>query len=209
MIITIYSSSSILMKSCISSFYSSRLLINTIWRIYITICISNMSNISIYMNTTIRTIYFTSYLNTILTFFKLNRSIYENTISITFNNTINLYSRIITLYSSLLIKSCLSSLYSSRLLINTIWRIYFTTIITNITNSSIYKNTTTRTFNCTIYINTILTIFKWNTWIYHNTCTIITFNSTINKYSSSITIYSSIYLLNTICRTCITNIRIY
>ncbi len=120
MIITIYSSSRILMKSCISSLNSSRLLINTICRIYVTICISNMSNICVYMNTTIRTIYFTSYLNTILTFFKLNSSIYENTISITFNNTINLYSRIITLYRTLLIKTCCSSLYSSRLLINTI-----------------------------------------------------------------------------------------
>ena len=189
------------MKTCLSSLYSSRLLINTIWRIYVIISISNMTNVSIYMNTTIRTIYFTSYLNTILTFFKLNRSIYENTICITLNNTINLYSRIITRYRTLLIKACLSSLYSSSILKYTIIRIF-------ITNGRIYKNTTIRTFNCTIYINTILTIFKWNTWIYYNTSTIITFNNTINSYSNNLTIYSTRFLLNKACLLSLNSSRI-
>ena len=121
-----------------------------------------MSNVCVYMNTTIRTIYFTSYLNTILTILKLNSSIYENTIIITFNNTINFYSISITLYSTrfLLNKSCLLSLNSSRHLINTIYSFF-------ITNSSIrYINTTIRTIYFTIYRNTIRTVFKLNTFIY-------------------------------------------
>lgn len=131
------------------------------------------------MNTAIRTIYLTSYLNTILTILKLNRFIYENTVSITLNNTINLHSRIITLYSTFLIKACCSSLYSSRSLINTICRIHI--IFTpNMADICVYINTTTRTINFTIYLNTIITILKLNRFTYINTITIITINNTIN-----------------------------
>ena len=175
-----------------------------------------MSNVCVYMNTTIRTIYFTSYLNTILTILKLNSSIYENTIIITFNNTINFYSISITLYSTrfLLNKSCLLSLNSSRHLINTIYSFF-------ITNSSIrYINTTIRTIYFTIYRNTIRTVFKLNTFIYWNTIS-FTYNNTWNRYTSTTTSYSwgltilikaylsSLYLsrslLNTIFSICITN----
>ena len=154
-----------------------------------------------------RTIHFTIYINTVLRIFKWNSRTYINTITIiTLNNTINLYSRITTRYSTWLIKTCLNSLNSSRHLINTICRIYFTTIITNITNSSTrYINTTIRTFNCTIYINTILIIFELSTWIYQNTTTaicIVTFNIPINWYSINCTIYSSRLLINTICSIC-------
>ena len=111
------------------------------------------------------------------------------------------------------------SLDNSWHLNNTMFRIL------GITDISSYINTTIRTFNSTFYRNTIITIFKWNIWTYHNTCTIIiiTFNNTIKICSISITMYSSTiliktcltsldsswYLNNTISRTCITNISIY
>ena len=153
-----------------------------------------MTNITIYINTTIRTINFTICMNTILTILKLNRTTYRNTIAITLNNTINVYCTTTTIYSSsLLIKTWIFSLYSSRILINTICR-------TCITNIRTYINTTTRTSNFTIYRNTIITVFKLNTRIYFNTNTIntkITFNSTINEYCTTTTIYSSTILIKT------------
>lgn len=132
-----------------------------------------MSNVCIYKNTTIRTIHFTIYRNTIWTIFKLNILIYFNTITIiTFNITINWYSASITIYSTLLIKSYWTSLNSSTTLINTIWRICI--IFTpNMTNICVYINTTISAIHFTIYKNTILTILKLNILTYFNTITII------------------------------------
>ena len=135
-------------------------------------------------------------INTILRIINItNCRIYKNTTIRTFNSTSSVYS------------ICFS-LYCWRILINTIFRRRI------ITNCCIYINTTIRTFNCTICQNTIIISFKWSTWIYINTSTIIwiiTFNSTIKIYSTSYTMYSSRrILINTILRIInITNSRIY
>ena len=133
-----------------------------------------MTDISIYINTTIRTIYFTIYRNTIRTVFKLNTFIYWNTISFTYNNTWNRYTSTTTSYSwglTILIKAYLSSLYLSRSLLNTIFSICITNssryLNTTIRTSyfTIYRNTNIRTSYFTIYRNTIMTILKLNTLI--------------------------------------------
>ena len=66
--------------SIICTIYSSRLLINTICSICL-VSFSNITNSSTrYINTTIRTIYFTIYRNTILSIFSVtNSSSYINT----------------------------------------------------------------------------------------------------------------------------------
>ena len=158
-----------------------------------------MSNICIYINTTIRTFNCTIYKNTIIIIFELSTWIYYNTTTaiciVTFNITINWYSI-----------SC--TIYSSRLLINTIWRRILIISIINITDIWIYINSTIGTIHFTTYINTILTIFKWNTWIYYNTITIITFNNTINSYSNHLTIYSTRFILNKACLLSLNSSRI-
>ena len=149
-----------------------------------------MTDISIYINTTIRTIYFTIYRNTIRTVFKLNTFIYWNTISFTYNNTWNRYTSTTTSYSwglTILIKAYLSSLYLSRSLLNTIFSIC-------ITNSSRYLNTTSRTSNCTSCVYSISTT-RYRTFL---------IKACISSFNSSRSI-----LINTIFRNSITNSRIY
>ena len=125
-ITTIYSILWRLIKTWHISLNSSRLLINTIWRICF-IFTSNITNSWIYINTTIRTFNCTIYINTIFIIFELSTWIYYNTTTalcvITLNITINLYST-----------SC--TIYITRLLINTIWRICLVSF-SNMTNSSI------------------------------------------------------------------------
>ena len=126
-ITTIYSILWRLIKTWHISLNSSRLLINTIWRICF-IFTSNITNSSTrYMNTTIRTFNYTIYINTIFIIFELSTWIYYNTTTaicvVTLNITINLYST-----------SC--TIYITRLLINTIWRICLVSF-SNMTNSSI------------------------------------------------------------------------
>ena len=110
--ITTYSTR-ILMKTWSFSLNNSSILINTICRILIT-------NISIYINTTIRTSNFIKYINTI---------------------SITTYSSII------LIKTCLSSLDSSTFLINTIFRIINITDICIYINSTIRTSNFTNYIN--------------------------------------------------------------
>ena len=106
---TIYTTLFSLIKTYLSSLYSSRILINTIsriifitnssiyinttirtdnfttiyinsiFRIHITTNITNMTNICIYVNSTIRTINWTIYKNTICTILKWNTWTYWNT----------------------------------------------------------------------------------------------------------------------------------
>ena len=126
-ITTIYSILWRLIKTWHISLNSSRLLINTIWRICF-IFTSNITNSSTrYINTTIRTFNYTIYINTIFIIFELSTWIYYNTTTaicvVTLNITINLYST-----------SC--TIYITRLLINTIWRICLVSF-SNMTNSSI------------------------------------------------------------------------
>ena len=149
-----------------------------------------MTNISSYINTTSRTIHFTTYINTIWTILKWNILTYHNTSTaiyvVTLNFTIKIYSIIITIYSSsrILIKAYCSSLYSSRLLINTICRICLV-FFSNITNSStIYINTTIRTFNSTFKLYSISTT-RYRTLLLKSRC---------------FTLNSSTFLINTICR---------
>ena len=192
--ITIYRT--LLPKSRCFTLNSSTFLINTICRIYI-IFTSNMTNVSFYINTTIRAINFTIYFNTIWTFFKLNSFIYYNTIGFTCNNTWNRYTSTTTSYSgdlTILIKAYLTSLYLSRTLLNTKFSIC-------ITNSSIsYINTTIRTFNSTFKLYSISTTR-------YRTLLIKTCLSSLNRWRS--------ILINTICRICliflsnITNSRIH
>ena len=149
--ITFYSST-ILIKTCITSLNSSRSLLNTICRrfsitnvsIYInTIFRTTNYTIRTYINTTFRTIHFTIYLNTIIIIFKWNIRIYINTIIaciVTFNGVFNNYT-------------INGTVYSSRILNNTICSVCFI-FTSNISNISIYINTAIRTFNCTIYLNT-------------------------------------------------------
>ena len=120
-------------------------------------------------------------------------------ILISLNNTSNYYSIIfITIYITKWSKTYVFSLNFSIILINTIFRIL------GITDISSYINTTISTINSTFYRNTIITIFKWNIRIYHNTCTIIiiTFNNTIKICSINITMYSSTILI----KTCVTSL---
>ena len=126
-ITTIYSILWRLIKTWHISLNSSRLLINTIWRICL-VSFSNITNSSTrYINTTIRTFNYTIYINTIFIIFELSTWIYYNTTTaicvVTLNITINLYST-----------SC--TIYITRLLINTIWRICLVSF-SNMTNSSI------------------------------------------------------------------------
>ena len=126
-ITTIYSILWRLIKTWHISLNSSRLLINTIWRICF-IFTSNITNSSTrYINTTIRTFNYTIYINTIFIIFELSTWIYYNTTTaicvVTLNITINLYST-----------SC--TIYITRLLINTICRICLVSF-SNMTNSSI------------------------------------------------------------------------
>ena len=117
----------LLQKSrCFSLYCWRTILINTICRICL-VSFSNITNSSIYINTTIRTFNCTIYKNTIFIIFKLSICIYYNTITaicvVTLNITINLYST-----------SC--TIYITRLLINTICRICLVSF-SNMTNSSI------------------------------------------------------------------------
>ena len=126
-ITTIYSILWRLIKTWHISLNSSRLLINTIWRICL-VSFSNITNSSTrYINTTSRTFNYTIYINTIFIIFELSTWIYYNTTTaicvVTLNITINLYST-----------SC--TIYITRLLINTIWRICLVSF-SNMTNSSI------------------------------------------------------------------------
>ena len=137
-ITTIYSILWRLIKTWHISLNSSRLLINTIWRICF-IFTSNITNSSTrYMNTTIRTFNYTIYINTIFIIFELSTWIYYNTTTaicvVTLNITINLYSTS-------------GTIYSSRLLINTICSIcvIFTSNMSN--SSTSYINTINITHN--------------------------------------------------------------
>ena len=136
-ITTIYSILWRLIKTWHISLNSSRLLINTIWRICF-IFTSNITNSWIYINTTIRTFNCTIYINTIFIIFELSTWIYYNTTTaicvVTLNITINLYSTS-------------GTIYSSRLLINTICSIcvIFTSNMSN--SSTSYINTINITHN--------------------------------------------------------------
>ena len=138
----------LLQKSrCFSLYCWRTILINTICRICL-VSFSNITNSSIYINTTIRTFNCTIHINTIsftfnstdnwysrittlnsskrlintiLSIFSItNSSSYLNSTTFTYNSALNWNSIIITIYSTLLIETIECPLYSSRLLPNTI-----------------------------------------------------------------------------------------